>query len=155
MEASYWHERWGENRIAFHEKQANALLVGYFNKLELDAGARIFVPLCGKSLDIGWLLGKGFRVVGVELSELAVQQLFEELGGEPEVDSAGTLKHYRSSGLDVFAGDIFELSREQLGEVEAVYDRAALVALPEDMRARYARHVSDVSGAARKGFLDG
>ena len=74
MEASYWHERWGENRIAFHEKQANALLVEHFKRLELDAGARVFVPLCGKTLDIGWLLGRDLRVVGVELSELAVQQ---------------------------------------------------------------------------------
>ena len=79
-----------------------------------------------------------------------MQQLFEELGIEPEIVSAGELKHYRASGLDVYAGDICELSSELLGEVDAVYDRAALVALPEDMRPRYASHVTEISGAARK-----
>lgn len=150
MEASYWHERWGENRIAFHEEQANALLVQFFDRLELGAGARVFVPLCGKSRDIGWLLSRGCRVVGIELSEIAVRQLFDELGVEPEVKNIGELKHFKAPDLEIFAGDIFELSGDLLGEVEAVYDRAALVALPEDMRLRYVKHVTEITGAAKQ-----
>ena len=106
--------------------------------------------MCGKTLDIAWLLGRGIRVVGIELSPLAVGELFEELGVAPEVTSVGGLRHHRAEGIDVFLGDIFELDRARLGSVDAVYDRAALVALPPPMRSRYASHVRRISGGTRQ-----
>lgn len=148
MEHSFWHERWESNDTAFHEGEPNALLVAHFGALAIPKGSRVFVPLCGKSRDIHWLLNEGFHVAGVELSEHAVRQLFEELGAEPAVVERGSLKHFAAPGIDIFAGDIFALTTETLGKVDAVYDRAALVALPEEMRKRYTAHLWALSGNA-------
>lgn len=149
MEHEFWHERWASNRIAFHQGEPNGMLVAHITALGLNAGGRVFVPLCGKTVDIGWLRGKGLRVAGAELSELAVTQLFEEMGVVPEISERGTLKRYASDGIDIFVGDIFDLPAEELGSVDAVFDRAALVALPAEMRAGYAKHVTEISGGAQ------
>lgn len=95
-----------------------------------------------------WLLSRGYRVAGVELSELAVGQLFDELGVEPRVSEAGGLKRYAAENLDIFLGDFFDLTADLLGPVDAIYDRAALVALPEAMRRRYATHLVSNTGKA-------
>jgi thiopurine S-methyltransferase len=145
METSFWHERWDENKIGFHESKPNPLLVNNFNKLSLDKGARVFVPLCGKTLDIAWLLAKGYRVAGAELSEKAIEQLFQELGVVPNITDVGNLKLYSAADIDIFVGDILDVSSDILGSVDAVYDRAALVALPEDMRSRYTVHLTEIT----------
>lgn len=148
MEANFWHQRWEKNEIGFHQTDANPALVEHFGTLDLPAGARVFVPLCGKTLDIGWLLGQGFRVAGAELSELAIQQLFEELGVAPKVTELCALKTYSAEGIDIFVGDIFELDADALGAIDGVYDRAALVALPPEMRLRYTAHLRAITGGA-------
>ncbi len=148
MDASFWQEKWQRNEIGFHEPQANPLLVNHFDSLALPRGSRLFVPLCGKTLDIHWLLSRGHRVAGAELSEIAVRQLFEELGVTPAITVVGALSRYGAPGIDIFHGDIFELSRADLGPVDAVYDRAALVALPQPLRSAYARHLQEITGRA-------
>lgn len=148
MDAEFWHERWRENRLGFHQAQPNALLVRHIGALGVAPGARVFVPLCGKTLDIPWLLSQGFRVAGAELSELAIQQLFDEMSVTPEITQAGALKRYSADGLDVFVGDIFDLDAGTLGPVDAVFDRAALVALPDGMRDRYGTHLTQITGHA-------
>ena len=148
METNFWHQRWKENDIGFHNSATHPLLRKYFNELSLEANSRVFLPLCGKTLDIAWLLDKGFRVVGAELSELAVRQLFDQLGVEPTVTEAGKGMRYSAEGIDVFVGDIFDLSAEILGPVDAIYDRAALVALPEPMRERYSGHLMEIAHGA-------
>lgn len=141
MEANFWHQRWEQGDIAFHQNQANPLLEAHFEKLNLKRGERVLLPLCGKTLDIAWLLGHGFRVVGVELSELAIGELFKELGLEPEIATVGKLVHYSAENIDIFVGDVFDISTEHLGAVNAIYDRAALVALPAETRRRYTEHL--------------
>lgn len=148
MEPDFWQARWTNNQIGFHEGKTNAFLAQHFDSLALPPGARVFVPLCGKTRDIAWLLARGLKVAGAELSALAVEQLFAELGIEPAVTSSGPLVRYGGPAIDIFQGDIFDLTGEALGPVDAVYDRAALVALPQAMRPRYARHLMDITGAA-------
>jgi thiopurine S-methyltransferase len=148
MQAEFWHERWEKEQIAFHESQVNPLLVANFASLGTSQGSRVFVPLCGKTLDIDWLLSLGHRVVGVELSALAITQLFERLGVTPTRSTAGALQKFSAGDLDVFVGDIFAITAAELGRVDAVYDRAALIALPDDMRLRYVAHVAQLGGAA-------
>ena len=145
MDASFWHQKWADNNIAFHNSEANPLLVKHFDDLSLKADSRVFLPLCGKTLDIGWLLSQGYRVAGAELSAIAITQLFAELGVEPEISELGKLTHYSAPNLDIFVGDIFQLSGKVLGPVDAVYDRAALVALPGEMRARYTTHLLEIT----------
>jgi len=145
MEPDFWHERWEKNQIGFHLKVPNALLVKYFQDLPLSAASRIFLPLCGKTLDIHWLLSEGYRVVGVELSELAIIQLFEELSLQPEVEIRSGLKQYSAQNITVFVGDFFDITPDLLGSVDAIYDRAALVALPLEMRVKYTAHLLNLT----------
>ena len=148
MDASFWHQRWERGEIAFHEGQPNSLLVAYFNRLSLAEGARVFLPLCGKTRDIAWLLGHNYRVAGVELSALAIDELFRDLALDPDISAIDQLTHYRAKDIDIFVGDIFALSADRLGPVNAVYDRAALVALPDGTRREYAAHMSNLTCAA-------
>lgn len=142
MEAEFWHQKWENKDIGFHREEANPLLVDHIDALKLAQGSRVFLPICGKTRDIAWLLSQGHRVAGAELSPLAVTQLFEELGIKPEIVKMGDLTRYRSNALDLFLGDFFELEPEQLGHVDATYDRAALVALPEALRLHYSEHLT-------------
>ena len=120
----------------------------HFKELSLQQGARVFLPLCGKTLDIGWLLSHDYRVVGAELSEVAVKELFLELGMKPVVTKVGKLKQYSGNNIDIYVGDIFDLSTAILAPVEAIYDRAALIALPEGMRQQYTSHLIHLTDKA-------
>jgi len=148
MDANFWHGLWKDNQLGFHESEFNPLMVQHFKQLPIAAGGRVFVPLCGKSLDMHWLLAQGFHIVGCELSALAVEQFFEELNLVPEIIAEGATKHYRYENIDIFAGDIFDLTVSQIGKIDAIYDRGALVALPLDMRIKYCAHLSQVSQKA-------
>jgi thiopurine S-methyltransferase len=148
MDAPFWHNRWETNEISFHKDEANPLLVEHFNALSLENGSRVFIPLCGKTRDIAWLLSNGYRVAGAELSRIAVGQLFDDLGVEVKISREGELDHYQADSIDVFAGDIFALTRNLLGPVDAIYDRAALVALPREMRSKYTLHLREITNTA-------
>jgi len=126
VDANFWHQRWERKEIAFHQREANPLLVKYFDVLSLSKGSRVFLPLCGKTLDIHWLLSNGYRVAGSELSEVAVKQMFSELAIEPKITAVDDIRRHSADNID-----IFDLSRSVLGRMDAIYDRAALVALPE------------------------
>jgi len=145
MEAEFWHARWEQDELGFDQAQPNALLVSKFQTLGLSKGARVFVPLCGKTIDIKWLLDQGMQVAGAELSEIAVGDLFKLLGLDPTITESGNLKHYSAPGIDIWAGNIFDLNAATLGAIDATYDRAAVVALPDDMRARYVTHVATIT----------
>ncbi|MBV1885856.1 MAG: thiopurine S-methyltransferase, partial [Parvibaculaceae bacterium] len=86
MEASFWHQRWQKNEIGFHQSDTDAQLVKHFPQLQLQAGNRVFLPLCGKTLDIAWMLDQGYQVAGAELSEIAIEQLFTALAIEPKIN---------------------------------------------------------------------
>jgi thiopurine S-methyltransferase len=148
IDARFWHERWEKKEIAFHQSETNPLLLKYFHELSLARGGRIFVPLCGKTLDISWLLSNGYRVAGAELSQIAIEQLFMELGVQPDISAVSEVEQWTAKNLDIFVGDIFALSRKILGPVDAIYDRAALVAFPEEMRNRYTSHLVEITGKA-------
>jgi thiopurine S-methyltransferase len=148
MEAHFWHKKWETNEIGFHANEANPLLVKHFNQLSLKKASRVFLPLCGKTLDIPWLLENDYKIAGAELSKLAIEQLFITLGIEPKINPLGNLLHYSAANIDIFVGDIFDLTSETLGPVDAIYDRAALVALPTTMRNQYTTHLLQITAKA-------
>ncbi len=148
MDSSFWLQKWKKNDIGFHKSEANPALVKYFEKLSLLQDSRVFVPLCGKTLDIPWLLSEGYRVTGAELAEIAVEQLFDELGVQPKISSVGKTSLYSAKDIDIFVGNIFDVSSNILSSVDATYDRAALVALPEEMRNRYTVHLREITDKA-------
>lgn len=148
MHHDFWHQKWQSNQIGFHLPEANPLLVTHLPMLKLKQHARILLPLCGKTLDIAWLLAQGYQVVGAELSEIAIEALFAQLQVTPHITQIGDIKHYSAPNIDVYVGDIFKLIPAMLGKVDAVYDRAALVALPADMRTQYATHLMVLTNGA-------
>lgn len=153
MHQEFWLERWQQNQIGFHNEAINPHLEQYWPALHIDEGCRVFVPLCGKSNDMLWLLAQSYRVIGVELSPLAVNAFFTE----NEVPAAAVRKAdfevWENDDLCIYCGDYFDLSADDLTGVGAVYDRASLVALPPEMRAAYAAHMRRMLKAGTKILL--
>ncbi len=136
-----WLQCWRDRSTDFHQKTVNPLLVRYWQSLNLPAKSRVFVPLCGKSLDLLWLAGQGHQVAGIELSPIAVRAFFRENRLHPVRRQVGRLTEWSSGQIRIFCGDIFALTAADLGPVNAVYDRAALTALPETTRIAYVAHL--------------
>ncbi len=148
MDPQYWHDKWEQDDIGFHEADANPNLVAHLHKVAPAAPARVFVPLCGKTRDIAWLLAQGYHVVGAELSQRAITDLFRDLGVAPQITQHGPLARMAAANVTIFVGDIFDVTSQDLGVVDVVYDRAALVALPHDIRGQYAAHVHALAKGA-------
>jgi thiopurine S-methyltransferase len=144
MQASFWHERWERAEIGFHKQEINAHLEQFWGRLELRAGQRVFVPLCGKSLDMLWLAGEGHPVTGVELSPLAVAAFFEENQLSPRRYREGAFEVWEADEIRILHGDFFDLEPHQVADCGGVYDRASLIALPPTMRAGYVRHLGSI-----------
>jgi len=142
MEASFWQQRWQENKVGFHLDKVNPLLVQYVDKLQLAPGQQVFVPFCGKSQDLIWLAEQGYRVLANELSSVAVEAFFSENKLNPSQVQKGALSFYQAGLITLVCGDFFELNLAQMVNVAAVYDRASLIALPESMRGDYYRHLN-------------
>lgn len=142
MDAHFWHERWQRGEIGFHQEAVNTHLQNFWHRINAPPRARVFVPLCGKSRDLLWLAGLGYEVVGVELSPIAVQAFFTENGLKPERLQIGAFEAWRQGEIQILRGDIFNLRPSDLATIDAVYDRASLVALPPSMRQRYAEHLA-------------
>jgi len=148
MEANFWHYLWETDDTGWHLGDTNPFLLEFFSHLELQSDNRIFIPLCGKTVDIKWFLDKGHKVVGIELNEKAIQELFASLSLQPVIEKIGKLMRYSAKNIDIYVGDFFELNKEVLANVDAVYDRGALVALPKEMRIRYASHLINITESA-------
>jgi thiopurine S-methyltransferase len=136
MEREFWLSRWQEGRIGFHEGKPNEHLVAHGEALGL-AGARVLVPLCGKSVDLAWLAARCEEVVGVELATAAVEAFFAEQGLVPERTQAGRMTLYEADNVTIWAGDFFELDPAMVGPIDVCFDRAALVAIRPSDRERY------------------
>lgn len=141
MEPHFWHQRWRNNQIGFHREEVNPLLERFWGELPVASKVPVFVPLCGKSLDLVWLQARGHEVVGIELSPIALEGFFAGRGVKPErlPWRAGSL--WRAPGYQLFCGDFFELTGEDLEAVAAVYDRASLIAFPPAWRSRYVQRL--------------
>ena len=138
MDHEFWHTRWRENRIGFHQSATSELLERHWSEVSAAADQAVFVPMCGKSLDMLWLSRQGHPVFGVELSEIAVQAFFEENGLPAAKRSNGSLPLWQHENITIACGDFFDLRAGQIPEPDVVYDRAALAAMPPVLRAQYA-----------------
>lgn len=152
MNPEFWQTRWQEKRIGFNQSDVNPLLIKYFADLNLPIGNRVFVPLCGKSIDMVWLAAQGYDVIGIELVESAVQEFFTEQNIAytiTEHDKHPNIKCYQGKiseqTIDLWIADIFALSSDDIGHVDAVYDRAALIAMPAELRTQYSQQVINLS----------
>ncbi|MDF2696544.1 MAG: Thiopurine S-methyltransferase [Labilithrix sp.] len=153
MEIDYWAARWKEGRIGFHEGRTNAFLARHVDLLG-PAPKRVLVPLCGKTEDMAFVASRGHYVIGIEAVEDAVKAFFAEHELVPEVREIGEhIRVYSSGRVSIFAGDLFACTKELVGNVDALYDRAALVALSGDVRPRYVAHLRELLAPQSKGIV--
>lgn len=151
MNPDFWKARWSEGRIGFHEGKPNAFLQKFAGKL--GEKRRVLVPLCGKTEDLAWLAGQGHQVVGVELVREAVEAFFDEHQLSPRISRHGALERFEAEGLELFVGDFFALTSKEAGSIDAVYDRAAIIALPPELRGKYVRQVRSLVQPGATGLV--
>ncbi|MEZ4399393.1 MAG: thiopurine S-methyltransferase [Kofleriaceae bacterium] len=151
MDPSFWHARWEAGQIGFHEGRPNDFLVEFGARL--GSARRVLVPLCGKSADLAYLAGLGHQVIGVELVEAAAAAFFAEHGLAPQVDDVDGVRRYHHGAIAIVVGDLFDATTAQVGPADALYDRAALIALPASTRPRYVAHLRALLPAGAPGLV--
>jgi len=140
MEPQFWQNRWRNGQIGFHQPCVDRNLLHHWPRLKLATARRVFVPLCGKSLDLLWLRDQGHFVTGIELSATALESFCAENGIPARRRVRSDFDAYEAEHLALFRGDFFKLTPPLLGDVAAVYDRAALISWAPELRAAYADH---------------
>lgn len=153
MDHDFWHQRWQQDTIGFHLPETNPLLIKYQSDLGLSSGGEVFVPLCGKSLDMLWFREQGQQIVGIELSDLALKAFFESNSIPYRNLQAGEFNIYQANGYMLYAGDFFALNAAVVQSCKLVYDRASFIAFPEEMRTQYAHHLLSIIPAEASIFL--
>jgi len=143
MDHEFWHSRWNKNEIGFHQSDIHPMLVKHWSALTQPRN-HVLVPLCGKSRDMHWLQHQGLEVVGSELSEIAMQDFIEDCEVSFTSRTVASFTSHKAVGYHLIVGDFFALNKNQIGSIDCVYDRAALVALPQDMRDQYVEKLKDL-----------
>lgn len=164
MTPEFWKNAWQKSQTNFTQKKPNPMLTYHFKALNTHKNGRVFVPLCGKSVDMLWFTNQGFDVIGVELSQIAVTQFFTENNLQATVSphpNTPNLTYYQTEHeghtIKIWVGDIFDLSPIDIGRIDAIYDRGALVALPDmnpdNLRTRYTQQIIRLSNSANQLLL--
>ena len=144
MQSDFWLDRWRSGQIGFHQQTINNNLKKFWPTLRLPARSRILVPLCGKTLDLQWLCDQGYEVIGVELSEIALEGFCLENGVAARRQSLPDFDLYQTENLQLFKGDFFALTPAIAGPIAAVYDRGALISWAPELRRQYAAHLASL-----------
>jgi thiopurine S-methyltransferase len=145
LQPDFWLERWRTGQIGFHQPAVDRHLRRHWPELGLAENSRVFVPLCGKSLDLLWLRERDHSVAGVELSAVALESFCMEQG---VLAKRRTLDHfdvYEAARIQLYRGDFFKLAPELLGTFSAVYDRASLISWTPELRPAYVAQVAALS----------
>ena len=142
MERDFWLERWENNQIGFHQDDFSPYLSEHWSSLTKSANCQVFVPMAGKTKDMLWLANEGHTVLGIELSEIAVDAFFAENDLTASKETIGPYVHHTSENIQFICGDFFHLTPEQTNEIKLVFDRASMVAMPVDLRNKYADHMA-------------
>nr|WP_298372237.1 thiopurine S-methyltransferase [uncultured Halomonas sp.] len=151
--ANEWIERWRDGRIGFHLEKTHPQLMRYWPSLNVPAGGKVLVPLCGKSLDMRWLAKRGYPVLGIELSSQAIEEFLAEGEGEVARYHREPFDIWRQGNVELWCGDFFQLHIENTREIQSFYDRASLIALRSAARQRYAFHLAQLLPPGAKGLM--
>ena len=139
-----WLEFWANNETNWHSDVVTQELEKYLGLLKLESGDTVFIPLCGKSLDMIYMLNRGFSVIGVEVSEIGIKQFFHENGLDFTISQVGEFDLYSAKNIEIYCGDFFSLTSKYLCGVKAVFDRKSLIALDRNLRQKYVKHLNDI-----------
>jgi thiopurine S-methyltransferase len=153
LQPDFWHARWRSGQIGFHQSAVDRHLCKHWPQLDLASASRVFVPLCGKSLDLLWLLERGHWVMGIDISAVALESFCMEHGIPAKRLALGQFDLYEAARLELYRGDFFAFNSQLLGTCAAVYDRAALISWMPDLRAAYVEHVTAMTNAGTQTLL--
>ena len=157
MDIAFWLDRWSRGEAGFHQQHINPYLGYYYGEMgppmEKRSELRVFVPLCGKSRDMWWLQQNGYESIGVECSELAVEQFFAE--HQLDFDKQNMVNHvrYQTDMLEVLLGDFFSLQADDIGKITDIFDRASLISLPREMRREYVKKITELQSPGTRTLL--
>ncbi|MDO5505119.1 MAG: thiopurine S-methyltransferase [Pseudoxanthomonas suwonensis] len=153
MEPGFWIDRWARGRIGWHRDEVTPLLRERWREVQADKGCRVLVPLCGKSVDMPWLAINGHRVLGVDLAQAGIDAYLAEQQFEPRSEATAAGPMFDAGPVQLLCADIFDVPADMLATCSAIYDRAALIALPPAMRRRYVAHVHGSLPPGSSGLL--
>lgn len=151
MHHDFWHDRWTSGTTGWHRDAPHPVLVAHGPTMGWPPLARILVPLCGATPDLGWLRDQGWSPVGVELSPIACARFFDDRGVSPTRTPAGPYTRWEADGIVILEGDVLDLTDPQ--GFDGLYDRAACIALPPDLRQRYTQTVAAALAPGATGLL--
>lgn len=141
MKSDFWIERWKTNDTPWQLSAPEPLLVRHFPK---RAAQNVLVPLCGKTVDLLWLQEQGHKVTGVELSDIACHSFFKDAKIDYKTQGVRNFEVFESKNIKIWCGDFFALQNDDLPKLDSIYDRAALIALPTDLRKKYAERITEI-----------
>lgn len=153
MQADFWHQRWQTGEIGFHKNEYNASMTRFIDLLGIEPGDHVLVPLCGKSLDMIWLRKQNFRVTGIEISPLAVEGFFDENNISYNILEKEWGLFYQADGINILCADFFNIQSIDIPPIDAVYDRASLIALPQEIRSNYVAHLATLMPDTSRSLL--
>jgi thiopurine S-methyltransferase len=153
VQPDFWLDRWRTAQIGFHQASVDRHLKAYWPLLKLRANTPVFVPLCGKSLDLMWLRTSGHVVKGVELSPVALESFLMEHGIPGRRRALTDFDVYEADGFMLYCGDYFKFTPTLLGNVSAVYDRAALISWTPEVRESYVKHLTSLTNPGTQTLL--
>ncbi len=146
MELSYWQSRWRKGNIGFHMDEGYPGLKKHWEKLSIGSSCKVLVPLCGKSMDLIWLAQRTELVTGVEVADEAVESFFSENNLSPTVSNKGLFEIWRANNIEIWKGDFLKFPEHNTVTFDLIYDKAALVALPQDFRKKYVQKIIRLTG---------
>ena len=153
MKKEFWHQRWALDEIGFHRKDLNPFLLEHWPELNASENDSVFVPLCGKSVDLLWLSQRCKKVLGIELSQKAVEDFFSSNDMTPQITKSEHFSLYQAANIHILCGDLFKLEQADIADCTLIYDRASLVAFPPDMRTLYAKKLDQLFNFPHKRLL--
>ena len=151
-----WFDRWKDNRIGFHQNEISPYLLKYAHKL--NKNNTVFVPLCGKSLDMLYLSDNFANVIGVELVKDACDAFVKENNLKATIKEKECFVDYKitnknKENIELLCGDIFDIKPKHIKQSIDIFDRASLVALDKEDRAKYAILMIELMSVGSKMLL--
>lgn len=150
MTVGMWKECWNTPNVEFHNPQLNELFVKYHQRMLTRPGMRIFVPLCGKAVEMKWLVDHGHKVVGLEAAPVPCKAFFEENGIPYNVKEMKGIHGEKYESLDhnivIYSCDFFLFTADICGEFDGIWDSGGLNSMDVEDREAYIRRIRTLMG---------
>ena len=113
------------------------------------SGRNVVVPNCGRSVDMIYLAQHAARVTGTGCTPMQIEQFQEENCLYMEFDGAA----WRFDSLSLSPVPLCNLPDAQLGTVDIVYDRSAMISTAPDMRGDYLSRIDRLTRPGGRIYL--